>query len=928
MTSFKRWFGAGAIVLVALALVACPALVPDPVGKITPMTFTVGDSAQTVTDVDDLFTNTDDRSTFDADSDKEGVATASISGTTLTVTPVAEGKATVTITATLSNGKTATTSFMVTVKAKPVDPTPPPVDPDNNQPRLIEDELPDVDDLKVGHPQTIELEPLFIDDEDDTVTYSAESRDNAIAMASSTMDGTLTLTAVKVGTTRIDVYARDGQHDVPVRESFSVTVVNQPPMAVREGLSFNIGLRPEGTDSRDLSPYFTDPEGDALTYSASVEPMSVATASVNGTTLTIVAGTTTDAEATVTVTATDIHMDEGSTAFTLIVSDAPNQAPVVSMEIPDLPLTLAVMDMMESATSEPLDLSMHFMDPDEMPMPLTYSSDDSDMTMIDGSMLTITATAPGMTEITITASDGAASAMDTFEVTVTAPEKPEGDEIPDQRIDYGAGPVDIDLETYFRRATTYNLGDTHDDDVVTAEVSEHMLTLTPKGVGTTEVTISASNSGGTSRAEAITVTVNAVNMKPMVKKTMPPVRLVVASNTATAPFETDGTITAARASEVWDEKALSTYFEDPEKQTLTFKVEIAGQTPTTADEKVVKIHASKGEAVTIISQMEGTATIKVTATDPENLSESQTFVITVVAVANRPPTTAAIGTGAAEIGATDLIADDAGYAGASRFKTASDAAKKAVDNKEIRDYFTDPDQAERFGDVLTFTVKYVKTGTGAITDDKLVVPDDDVIARDDAVATAMVLPDMWDGDSPGTRDKFTITVTPQNAGRHDILIVATDLAGDEVFRRLPVQVNNPPLAQGAQKEPKRLSSFDGAEKLKASDTTVIPVTIVGPSGGYFSDKDLTADSATSDTLTCSFRPSVTGDTAPATLAWATGTGNDAANNTESVTLEVTPKGTYSADFVTMTVAVWCSDGFADTMEDTFMVKMIAQASIQ
>ena len=57
MTSFKRWLGAGAIVLVALALVACPALVPEPVGKITPMTLTVGDAAQTVTDVDDLFTN-------------------------------------------------------------------------------------------------------------------------------------------------------------------------------------------------------------------------------------------------------------------------------------------------------------------------------------------------------------------------------------------------------------------------------------------------------------------------------------------------------------------------------------------------------------------------------------------------------------------------------------------------------------------------------------------------------------------------------------------------------------------------------------------------------------------------------------------------------------------------------------------------------
>ena len=69
-------------------------------------------------------------------------------------------------------------------------------------------------------------------------------------------------------------------------------------------------------DSRDLTPYFTDPEGDAMTYGASVDPSSVAMASVNGTMLTITAGDTA-ADAIVTVTATDVHMDAGSTEFTL-----------------------------------------------------------------------------------------------------------------------------------------------------------------------------------------------------------------------------------------------------------------------------------------------------------------------------------------------------------------------------------------------------------------------------------------------------------------------------------------------------------------------------------------------------------------------------------------------------------------------------------
>ena len=427
MRTFKRWSVAGAIVLVALALVACPALVPEPVGKITPMTFTVGDGAQTVTDIDDLFTNTDDRSTFEAKSDDVGVATASISGTTLTVTPVAEGKATVTITATLSNGKTATTSFMVTVKAAPTpDPDPEP-DPDNNQPRLVADELPDVDDLKVGHPQTIELAPLFIDDEDDDVTFRAESRAPGTVMASATLTGTLTLTAVSVGTATIHVYADDGQHfdgqtPVPVRESFSVTVVNQAP-AHTDNQVTRIGLMPDETQVIYPYRYFDDAENDPLTYEIESDmPMyaMVSEASVTGMgsfTITAVA----DGMAMITMTANDGTEDSEPEVLTVIVdsTDPVNNPPTRTDMTPD-PVSLVLYD----SPSRMLNVMGYFEDADDDTLMYDADSSASGVATADvtGAEVTITAHAKGSATITVTASDsnGGEATLD-ISVTVTEP---------------------------------------------------------------------------------------------------------------------------------------------------------------------------------------------------------------------------------------------------------------------------------------------------------------------------------------------------------------------------------------------------------------------------------------------------------------------------------------------------------------------------
>ena len=204
--------------------------------------------------------------------------------------------------------------------------------------------------------------------------------------------------------------------------------------------------------------------------------------------------------------------------------------------------------------------------------------------------------------------------------------------------------------------------------------------------------------------------------------------------------------------------------------------------------------------------------IRVKVTDSDELSIVETFVVTVTARENVAPTAVA---------AADPNGLITSFTGATRLKL-SDTVKKAIDSKAINEYFNDSDLDGAPGDMLTFTVEYSSGDDPTPTDvdglQKVTVADGDKIAVADRVADVEVMPDMWDGDPHGGEDKFTVTVVPKKAGvAQRILIIATDLAGEQNFRSFQVAVNNPPEAKGAQAAPAaplKLSSFKKAEGLK------------------------------------------------------------------------------------------------------------------
>ena len=155
----------------------------------------------------------------------------------------------------------------------------------------------------------------------------------------------------------------------------------------------------------DLGEYFSDPDGDLLTYVAVSSDTSLATVSVSGDALTI--SPVAEGSLSVTVTASDATR---STAQIVSVSVVTNRAPVVDATVAEQSVLFETV----------IDLADHFSDPDGDDLEYTSSSDNTNrMTVaVTDSMLTLTAgDEDGDVTITVTASDGQESVSSMFTAT-------------------------------------------------------------------------------------------------------------------------------------------------------------------------------------------------------------------------------------------------------------------------------------------------------------------------------------------------------------------------------------------------------------------------------------------------------------------------------------------------------------------------------
>lgn len=365
---------------------------PTAVSSISPLTLTLGDEPRTV-DVSNKFRDPDGHTlTYTAESSDTAIATASASGNPVTITPVAAGAATITVTAKDLGGLSATQEISVTVPPQP-----------NRNPILVGSI--DTQQLEVGKAVgTVDVSGKFNDPDGDTLSYEVESSNTAIVVAS-LLNSAVILTPVKGGTVTITVTAKDPD-GLFAKQTFSASVSNRPPVAIGEirdrelWVGDPLNVRAENK--------FIDPDGDTLTYEASISGANLATTNISGSmvSFTIVAV----GEATFSITAKDSNGGTATHEFSVTV---PNRAPTTSGSIVDQRSWIG--DTLQ------VDVSGKFVDPDRQA--LTYSVTSSHPTVAtaraSGSTVIVTPVTIGTTTITVTAQDPLGeTAVQKFSVTV------------------------------------------------------------------------------------------------------------------------------------------------------------------------------------------------------------------------------------------------------------------------------------------------------------------------------------------------------------------------------------------------------------------------------------------------------------------------------------------------------------------------------
>ncbi len=541
-----------------------------------------------------------DALSYTASSSATNIATASISGSTLTVAPVAAGMVTITVAANDGRGGMASTTFTVTV----------------NRPPVVVNQIPNQTITLGAGSFTRNLSLVFADPDGDALAYAASSSAPNIATAS-VSGTTLTVAPVESGIAIITVSANDGRGGA-VSMTFSVTV-NRRPIVANAILNqtLTVGGNPF-TRNLDASPeVFNDPDGDALTYTASSSATNIATASIAGSTLTV--SSVAAGNATISITADDKNGGMASTTFTVTVTMVTNRQPTVVNTIPSQSLTVGGMPFTRDLNTAPV----IFSDPDGDALTYTASSSATNIATasIAGSLLTVSPVAAGNSTITVTANDnkgGTASTM--FTVTVTGNRAPVvANAIPNQSLtaggsaftrDLNASPavftdLDGDALTYTASSSATN--------IAAASVAGSMLTVTPTAVGTAMITVTANDGKSGTVSTTFMVTVGtAPNRAPTVANMIP-----------------NQTLTAGGTSFTRDLNAPPPIFSDPDGDALTYTASSSATNIATA--------TLSGSAIIVAPVAAGNATITVTANDGKGGSVSTTFGVTVNA-ANRPPT--------------------------------------------------------------------------------------------------------------------------------------------------------------------------------------------------------------------------------------------------------------------------------------------------
>ena len=461
----------------------------------------------------------------------------------------------------------------------------------------------------------------FTDPDGDRLVYVATSGDEEVLEAAVLID-TLYLQGRRRGTAQLQLVARDPGR-LEASRTVTVGVTNRPivppppPPPNRSPVSSKaLGERTIGvadTALYELGEYFSDPDNDALTYTATGDTTAARF---------VVA----DAQLRITAKA------EGSTSITVRAADPsglyveqtlavtvsatpppppPNRSPVSSKALGERTIGVA-----DTALYE---LGEYFSDPDNDALTYTATGDTTAARfVVADAQLRITAKAEGSTSITVRAADPSGLYVEqTLAVTVSAtPPPPPPNRSPvSSKAALGERTIGVadtalyELGEYFSDPDNDALTYTATGDTTAARfvVADAQLRITAKAEGSTSITVRAADPSGLYVEQTLAVTVSATPPPP------PPNRSPVSSKALR-----ERTIGVADTA-LYE---LGEYFSDPDNDALTYTA--------TGDTTAARFVVADAQ-LRITAKAEGSTSITVRAADPSGLYVEQTLAVTVQA---------------------------------------------------------------------------------------------------------------------------------------------------------------------------------------------------------------------------------------------------------------------------------------------------------
>ena len=488
---------------------------------------------------------------------------------------------------------------------------------------------------------TLPVAEHFADeDADDRVIVKGVSKNTSVATIRESSSNELIITGVSLGTTEIEVIGTDNANET-ASLIFKLTVgPNLPPVANEEAIEDALPLNLEvvlGTNYEfSIDGLFTDPERQALTYSAESSDQDVLIANLVDDKVILTPRRLGNAELTLTATDDTGEATEVDRAIRVVEErTTTNQKPVVNQE--ELANQLPPAKTLVAGTTHTMNLEAIFSDPEDEVLRFEIESSDEDVLQAtiseDGIEALLEGKTAGTAMLTLTATDYSGNST-TVEETITVKSDvmdENRDPVFDKAALAAALPADNSIirKRFFRLVLDGVVSDPDGDDVNISVRSSNKAVLRviqPKdsltafliarSVGESELSIHAEDNSKKSVVEKVTIRVEPAEGD---EANRPPQLDRDALNAALPP---NNTISVSEFFEI----DLSSLFSDPDEGDS-----VASISATSDDENVLFVSVDAEHLLTVLGTGEGMTSIRLTAADTVGAETIEPVEISVIA---------------------------------------------------------------------------------------------------------------------------------------------------------------------------------------------------------------------------------------------------------------------------------------------------------